>query len=95
MMVNRTTTPQDQTPEAPTALAEAGAGLSPCRAIHTASIPSQQAFAKLRGQLRTAATRMGDDLNAAICEAPKHVTTTECRHYDEVAGHKNDLAIVF
>ena len=49
--------------------------------------PIEQAFAKLKAQLRTAAARTIPDLWQAIANAIDTFTDTECRNYFAAAGY--------
>jgi transposase len=49
--------------------------------------PIEQAFAKLKAHLRKAAARTLDDLWAAIAEALKTFTSTECKNYFVNSGY--------
>jgi transposase len=49
--------------------------------------PIEQAFAKLKALLRKAAARTVDDLWAAIAEALKAFTPTECKNYFVNSGY--------
>lgn len=55
--------------------------------------PIEQAFAKLKALLRTAAARTVPDLKAAIRQALTRFTPAECRNYITAAGYENDLAV--
>ncbi|MGE7155067.1 hypothetical protein ACQKJ1_15130, partial [Methylorubrum rhodesianum] len=58
------------------------------------STPSiEQAFAKLKALLRSAAARTIPDLWAAIRQAFTRFTPQECRNYIAAAGYENDLAV--
>lgn len=74
-------------------LAKAGVGLLYLPPYSPNFNPIEQAFAKLKGRLRTAAARTVDDLHAAIRETLKHFTATECRNYIEAAGYETNLAV--
>jgi transposase len=50
--------------------------------------PIEQAFAKLKAHLRKAAARTIDDLWAAIAEALKTFTSTECKNYFVNSGYE-------
>lgn len=52
--------------------------------------PIQQAFAKLKAALRTAAERSLDRLWAAIDRIIDTITPTECAKYFELAGYAAD-----
>ncbi len=52
----------------------------------------EQAFAKLKALLRSAATRTIPNLWAAIQQAFTRFTPQECRNYLAAAGYENDLA---
>lgn len=54
--------------------------------------PIEQAFAKLKALLRSAAARTIPDLWAAIRQAFTRFTPQECRNYLAAAGYENDLA---
>ena len=53
----------------------------------------EQAFAKLKALLRSAAARTVTDLHAAIQSALTRYTPQECRNYIAAAGYENDLAV--
>jgi transposase len=53
----------------------------------------EQAFAKLKALLRSAAARTIPDLWAAIRQAFTRFTPQECRNYLAAAGYENDLAV--
>ena len=53
----------------------------------------QQAFAKLKALLRSAAARTIPDLWAAIRQAFTRFTPQECCNYLAAAGYENDLAV--
>ena len=55
--------------------------------------PIEQAFAKLKALLRSAAARTIPDLWAAIRQAFTRFTAQECRSYLAAAGYENDLAV--
>jgi transposase len=55
--------------------------------------PIEQAFAKLKALLRTAAARTVPDLQAAIQQAFTGFTPKECRNYLAAAGYEDDLAV--
>jgi len=55
--------------------------------------PIEQAFAKLKALLRSAATRTIPDLSTAIQQAFTCFTPQECRNYITAAGYENDLAV--
>ena len=55
--------------------------------------PIEQAFAKLKHLLRTAAARTVPDLRAAIGQALAHFTPQECRNYLAPAGYEDDVAV--
>ena len=55
--------------------------------------PIEQAFAKLKALLRSAAARTVTDLHAAIRRAFARFTPQECRNYIAAAGYENDLAV--
>jgi len=55
--------------------------------------PIEQAFAKLKALLRSAAARTIPDLWAAIRQAFTRFTPQECRNYLAAAGYENDLAV--
>ncbi len=55
--------------------------------------PIENAFAKLKALLRTAAARTVGDLNAAIHDALAHFTPYECRNYVTAAGYETDAAV--
>lgn len=55
--------------------------------------PIEQAFAKLKALLRSAAARTIPDLWAAIREAFTRFTSQECRNYLAAAGYEDDLAV--
>ncbi|SEP40390.1 DDE superfamily endonuclease [Methylobacterium sp. UNC300MFChir4.1] len=54
--------------------------------------PIEQAFAKLKVLLSSAAARTIPDLWAAIRQAFTRFTPQECRNYIPAAGYENDLA---
>ena len=53
----------------------------------------EQAFAKLKALLRSAAARTIPDLWAAIRQAFTRFTPHECLNYLAAAGYENDLAV--
>ena len=55
--------------------------------------PIEQAFAKLKHLLRTAAARTVPDLRDAIRRALARFTPAECRNYLTAAGYEDDLAV--
>jgi transposase len=55
--------------------------------------PIEQAFAKLKSLLRTAAARTIPDLWAAIRQAFTRFAPRECCNYLAAAGYENDLAV--
>jgi transposase len=55
--------------------------------------PIEQAFAKLKSLLRSAAARTVTDLHAAIRRAFALFTPQECRNYIAAAGYESDLAV--
>ena len=55
--------------------------------------PIEQAFAKLKALLRTAAARSIPDLRAEIRKAFARFTAQECRNYLAAAGYEDDLAV--
>jgi transposase len=55
--------------------------------------PIEQAFAKLKALLRSAAARTVPDLWAAIRQAFTRFTPQECRNYLAAAGYEDDLAV--
>jgi transposase len=55
--------------------------------------PIEQAFAKLKALLRSAAARTIPDLWAAIRQAFARFTPQECCNYLAAAGYENDLAV--
>jgi transposase len=55
--------------------------------------PIEQAFAKLKALLRSAAARTIPDLWAAIRQAFTRFTPQECRNYLAAAGYEDDLAV--
>jgi len=55
--------------------------------------PIEQAFAKLKALLRSAAARTIPDLWAAIRQAFTRFTPQECRNDLAAAGYENDLAV--
>ena len=55
--------------------------------------PIEQAFAKLKALLRSAAARTIPDLWAAIRQAFTRFTPQECRNYLAAAGYEDDLTI--
>ena len=55
--------------------------------------PIEQAFAKLKHLLRTAAARTVPDLRDAIRCAFARFTPAECRNYLAAAGYEDDLAV--
>ena len=55
--------------------------------------PIEQAFAKLKHLLRTAAARTVPDLWDAIRRAFTRFTPKECRNYLEAAGYENDAPV--
>jgi transposase len=55
--------------------------------------PIEQAFAKLKALLRSAAARTLPDLWAAIRQAFTRFTPQECCNYLAAAGYENDLAV--
>jgi transposase len=55
--------------------------------------PIEQAFAKLKALLRSAAARTIPDLWAAIRQAFTRFTPQECCNYLAAAGYENDLAV--
>ena len=55
--------------------------------------PIEQAFAKLKALLRSAAARTVTDLHAAIRRAFARFTPQECRNYIAAAGYEDDLAV--
>ena len=55
--------------------------------------PIEQAFAKLKALLRTAAARTTADLHAAIRHALASFTAQECRNYVTAAGYEDDAAV--
>ena len=55
--------------------------------------PIEQAFAKLKALLRTAAARTTADLHQAIRHAFGRFTPQECRNYVTAAGYDDDAAV--
>ena len=55
--------------------------------------PIEQAFAKLKALLRSAAARTVADLHAAIRDAFARFTPQECRNYVTAAGYEDDQAV--
>lgn len=55
--------------------------------------PIEQAFAKLKALLRSAAARTIPDLRAEIRKTFVRFTPRECRNYLAAAGYENDLAV--
>ena len=55
--------------------------------------PIEQAFAKLKALLRTAAARTTADLHEAIQHAFARFTPQECRNYVTAAGYEDDAAV--
>ena len=55
--------------------------------------PIEQAFAKLKALLRSAAARTVPDLWAAIRQAFTRFTPQECGNYLAAAGYENDMAV--
>ena len=55
--------------------------------------PIEQAFAKLKALLRSAAARTVADLHAAIRHAFTRFTPQECRNYVTAAGYEDDAAV--
>lgn len=55
--------------------------------------PIEQAFAKFKAELRSAAARTIPDLRAEIQKAFDRVTPSECRNYLAAAGYDYDLAV--
>ncbi|GEP07372.1 hypothetical protein MOX02_54100 [Methylobacterium oxalidis] len=55
--------------------------------------PIEQAFAKLKALLRSAAARRIPELWAAIRHAFTHFTPQECRNCLAAAGYEDDLAV--
>ena len=55
--------------------------------------PIEQAFAKLKALLRSAAARTVPDLRATIRQAFSRFTPRECRNYLAAAGYESDLAV--
>lgn len=55
--------------------------------------PIEQAFAKLKALLRSAAARTVPDLWDAIEKAFSRFTPRECRNYLAAAGYEDDLAV--
>ena len=55
--------------------------------------PIEQAFAKLKALLRSAAARTTADLQAAIQHAFTRFTPQECRNYVTAAGYEDDAAV--
>ena len=55
--------------------------------------PIEQAFAKLKALLRSAAARTPADLHAAIRHAFTRFTAQECRNYVTAAGYEDDAAV--
>ena len=55
--------------------------------------PIEQAFAKLKALLRTAAARTTADLHKAIRSAFARFTPQECRNYVTAAGYEDDAAV--
>ena len=55
--------------------------------------PIENAFAKLKALLRTAAARTALDLHTAIHHALARFTPQECRNYVTAAGYENDAAV--
>ena len=53
----------------------------------------EQAFAKLKALLRSAAARTVPDLRATIRQAFSRFTPRECRNYLAAAGYESDLAV--
>jgi transposase len=53
----------------------------------------EQAFAKLKALLRSAAARTVPDLRATIRQAFSRFTSRECRSYLAAAGYESDLAV--
>ena len=66
---------------------EAGAFLPPYSPDFN---PIEQAFAKLKAQLRKVAARTVDALWAAIAHAIELFTPTECAHYFNNSGYEPD-----
>lgn len=57
------------------------------------SNPIEQAFAKLKALLRTAAARTTADLHKAIRHALTRFSPQECRNYVAAAGYEDDAAV--
>ena len=74
-------------------IAAVGAGLLYLPPYSPDFNPIEQAFAKLKASLRTAAARTVPDLKAAIRQALTRFTPAECRNYITAAGYEDDLAI--
>lgn len=55
--------------------------------------PIEQAFAKLKALLRTAAARTVPDLRDAIRRSFTRLAPRECRNYLTAAGYEDDLAV--
>lgn len=55
--------------------------------------PIEQAFAKLKALLRSAAARTVTDLHQAIQAACGRFTPQECRNYVTAAGYEDDVAV--
>ena len=55
--------------------------------------PIEQAFAKLKALLRSAAARTVPDLRATIRQAFSRFTPRECRNYLAAAGYESDSAV--
>ena len=55
--------------------------------------PIEQAFAKLKALLRTAAARTTADLHRAIRHALTRFSPQECRNYLTAAGYEDDTAV--
>ena len=55
--------------------------------------PIEQAFAKLKALLRSAAARTVPDLRATIRQAFSRFTPRDCRNYLAAAGYESDLAV--
>ena len=55
--------------------------------------PIEQAFAKLKALLRSAAVRTVPDLHGAIHRAFARFTPQECRNYVTAAGYEDDQAV--
>jgi hypothetical protein len=60
---------------------------SSCRPIRPTSIQSRNAYAKFKSQLRKAAARSVDTLEAAIADAFQSFTQQECANFFIAAGY--------